>query len=249
MSVAVLQNLWTAISYMANRALARHMIVAILATGLVFGFAAVHAEWSPMHRWNRAFGDASLILIALPISLGPLTRFLGSVTRLLPFRRELGIQACLLVTVHAAIILVGWVEWDIMRLIGFEWHPDLLIYVMFQHGFGLANAIGLAAFALTILLAATSSDHAMRRLGVSAWKFLQMGVLPLWWLTVAHVFYFLFMHFLSFHRAIPEPNPLRPWFVGLVLFVIILRAAAFMRTTGRTRQTSSTREGYVRAPN
>ena len=136
-----------------------------------------------------------------------------------------------------------------MRLIGFELHPGLLIYVMLQQGFGLANAIGIAAFALAILLAATSSDYAMRRLGVSAWKFLQMGVLPLWWLTVAHVLYFLFIHFLSFHRAIPEPNPLRPWFVGLVLLVAILRAAAFMRTTGRTREAPSTREGYVRAPN
>ena len=193
MSVAVLQDLWTAIGFTAKRALARHVIVAILVAGLVFGFAAVHAEWSPMHRWNRAFGDASLILIALAISLGPLTRFLRSVTRLLPFRRELGIQACLLVIVHAAIILVVWVELDLMRLFGFEWHPDLLIYVMFQHGFGLGNAVGLAAFALAILLAAT-------------------------------------------------------WFLGLVLFVIILRAAAFLRTAGRTRETPSTREGYVRAP-
>ncbi len=248
MSVAVLQDLWTAIGFTAKRALARHVIVAILVAGLVFGFAAVHAEWSPMHRWNRAFGDASLILIALAISLGPLTRFLRSVTRLLPFRRELGIQACLLVIVHAAIILVVWVELDLMRLFGFEWHPDLLIYVMFQHGFGLGNAVGLAAFALAILLAATSSDHAMRRLGVSAWKFLQMGVLPLWWLTVAHVAYFLFMHFLSFQRAIPEPNPLRSSFVGLVLFVIVVRVVAFVRTARRTGTTPSTKEGYVRAP-
>lgn len=249
MRVTMLQNLWTATGYVVKRALARHVIVAILATGLVFGFAAVHAEWSPMHRWNRAFGDASVILIALAISLGPLTRFLRSGTRLLPFRREFGIHACLLVVVHAIIILVGWVEWDLMRLFGFEWHPDLLIYVMFQHGFGLANAIGLAAFVLAILLAATSSDRAMRRLGVSAWKFLQMGVLPLWWLTVAHVVYFLFLHFLSFHRAIPEPNPLRPWFVGLVVFVIVLRAAAFARTVKRTGKPPSTSEGYVRAPN
>ncbi|MBV2186504.1 MAG: hypothetical protein KUL88_18425, partial [Rhizobium sp.] len=121
-------------------------------------------------------------------------------------------------------------EWDLMRLFGFEWHPDLLAYVMFQHGFGLANAIGIAALVLAVLLAATSSDFAMRRLGLSGWKFLQMGVLPMWWLTVAHVAYFLFIHFLSFHQATPPPNPLQPWFVALVVVVFGLRAAAYLKT-------------------
>ncbi len=52
----------------------------------------------------------------------------------------------------------------------------------------------------------------------------------MWWLTVAHVAYFLFMHFLSFHRATPPPNPLQPWFVGLVVLVLGLRAAAYVKT-------------------
>lgn len=223
-------GLRSAMRGLARKTLVRHTLVAILATGLVLGFAAVHAQFSPMHRWNRAFGDASLVLIALSMAFGPLTRFLRAAVPLLPFRREMGIHGCLLVIVHAVIILVGWVEWDLMRLFGFEWHPDLLVYVMFQHGFGLANAIGIAALVLAVLLAATSSDFAMRRLGLSGWKFLQMGVLPMWWLTVAHVAYFLFMHFLSFHRATPPPNPLQLWFVGLVVLVLGLRAAAYLKT-------------------
>ncbi|MDZ4065392.1 MAG: ferric reductase-like transmembrane domain-containing protein, partial [Tabrizicola sp.] len=149
---------------------------------------------------------------------------------LIPFRREMGIHGCLLAVVHAVIILVGWLEWDLMRLFGFEWHPDLLTYVMLQQGFGLSNALGIAALILTSVLAATSSDAAIRRLGLSGWKFLQMGVLPLWWLTVAHVGYFLFLHFLSFHRATPEPNPLQYWFVGLVVLVLGLRSTAYLRT-------------------
>ena len=216
--------------HLAQRTLVRHAVVAIFATGLVFGFASVHAEFSPMHRWNRAFGDASMLLVALSVALGPMARFVRTAVRVLPFRRELGIYGCLLAAVHAAIILVGWVDWDLMRLFGFEWHPELLTYVMFQHGFGLANAIGLSALAFATLLAATSSDFAMRRLGVSGWKFLQMGVLPLWWLSVAHVAYFLFMHFLSYHRATPPPNLLQPWFVGVVAMVAILRGAAYVLT-------------------
>lgn len=214
----------------ARRTLVRHAIVALVATGLVFAFAAVQAQWSPMHRWNRALADASLVLVALAIGLGPLARLWRPAVPLLPFRRETGIHGCLLALLHAVIILVGWVEWDLMRLFGFEWHPELLVYVMFQPGFGLANAIGIAALLLAAILAATSSDFAMRRLGLSGWKVLQMGVLPLWWLTVAHVAYFLFMHFLSFHRATPEPNPLQYWFVGLVLLILGLRTASYLRT-------------------
>ena len=44
----------------ARRALLRHLCVAALTAVLLAVFAAVHAQWSPMHRWNRAFGDASL---------------------------------------------------------------------------------------------------------------------------------------------------------------------------------------------
>lgn len=234
---------------LAQRTLVRHAVVAILATGFVFGFASVHAEFSPMHRWNRAFGDASMLLVALSVGLGPMARFVRGAVRVLPFRRELGIYGCLLAVVHGAVILVGWVDWDLMRLFGFEWHPDLLTYVMFQHGFGLANAIGLSALAFAILLATTSSDFAMRRLGVSGWKFLQMGVLPLWWLTVAHVAYFLFMHFLSYHRATPPPNLLQPWFVGLVAVVVALRGAAYVMTVLAKGTSRSKGEGEVRAQN
>lgn len=194
-----------------------------------------------MHRWNRAFGDASFVLVALSMGIGPLSRLVRPTVRLLGFRRELGIYGCLLAIVHTAIILAGWVEWDLMRLFGYEWHPELQDYVMLQPGFGLANGIGLTALFLACILALTSNDVSQRRLGVSAWKFLQMGVLPLWWLTVAHVAYFLFLHFMSFHRATPEPNPLQIWFVGLVAVVLGLRAAAYLRTVAG-RQTANRAE-------
>ena len=233
---------------LSRNVLLRHGLMALLSAGLVLIFAAIHGEWSPMHRWNRALADASLVLVALSMGLGPLARLLRPAVLVLPYRRESGIYGCLLALAHAGIILVGWVEWDLMRLFGFEWNPELLSYVMFQHGFGLANAIGIAALLLAILLATTSSDAAMRRLGVSGWKFLQMGVLPLWWLSVAHVAYFLFMHFLSFHRATPEPNPLQYWFVGLVVLVLGLRLAAYLKTIGGRRMPESQDEGAKHAP-
>ncbi|OYX42098.1 MAG: hypothetical protein B7Z02_13320 [Rhodobacterales bacterium 32-67-9] len=230
-----------------RRASARHATVLVVAAGVVLAFGAMHGQWSPMHRWNRAFADASLTLLSLSVALGPLSRVVRPAVRFLPIRRELGIHAGLLAAIHASVILVGWVEWDLMRLFGFEWHPDLQTYVMLQHGFGLANAIGIAALVLIILLAATSSDFAVRRLGPSGWKFLQMGVLPLWWLTVAHVGYFLFMHFLSFHRTMPEPNPLRFWFTGLVLLVLALRSAAYLKTVAIKGRASQPQGGGINA--
>ena len=218
----------------AARTWRRHILAICLAGILVALFSQFHGQWSAMHKWNRAIGDASMVLVALSFSLGPLARIFRPVSRIISIRREMGIYACILAIAHTAVILVGWVEFDLMRLFGFEWHPDLQAYVMFQHGFGLANAIGVVALVLVLMLAITSSDFAMRRLGSAGWKFIQMGVLPLWWLTIAHVAYFLFAHFLGFHRETPEPNPLQLPFAGLVLAVLALRIAAYVLTI-RTR--------------
>lgn len=208
----------------------RHILILGLSAALIYGFGAVHGEWSPMHRWNRAFGDASMVLVSLAVGAGALSRLWRRFLWLLPYRRELGIYGTLAALVHALIILFGWVEWDLMRLFGFEFHPQLQTYVMFQAGFGFANAIGIVALGFAAILAVTSNDAAMRWLGASGWKFLQMGAMPLFWLTVAHVAYFLFAHFLSFHRDVPTPNPLQWPFVGLVTAVLVLRLAAFVVT-------------------
>lgn len=217
--------------------LRRHVLVLLLAAVLVPLFAEVQGQWSAMHRWNRAFGDASLVLVALSFGLGPLSRLYRRAGRFLAFRREMGIYGCILAFVHAFIVLAGWVEYDLNRLFGFEFHPQLQIYVMVENGFGLGNALGIGALVLVLLLATTSNDFAVRKLGSSGWKFIQMGVLPLWWLSIAHVAYFLYAHFLSFHRNIPDPNPLQLPFAILVALILALRIAAYVRTVrGRSQR-------------
>ena len=49
---------------LSRNVLLRHGLMALLSAGLVLIFAAIHGEWSPMHRWNRALADASLVLLA-----------------------------------------------------------------------------------------------------------------------------------------------------------------------------------------
>lgn len=208
----------------------RHAVVVMAAAILVYAFSVVHGQWSPMHRWNRAFGDAAVLLLALTMMLGAVPRLFRPAARWLPWRRELGIYSVLLALTHTIIILDGWVEWDFVRLFGFEFHPIDLEYVMLQHGFGFANAIGILALGIGLILLLTSSDRAVRLLGASSWKTVQMMAIVFWAMVVVHTAYFLYAHFLSFHRATPDPNPLQIWFAGLVLLVFSLRSVAYVRT-------------------
>lgn len=222
---------------------ARHLVVIAAAAAGTALLLYIRAEWSPMHRWNRAVGDMSLILVAFAMAIGPMSRLWRHFTRLVPFRRELGIHAIVLALIHTAIILLGWVELDLMRLFGFEFHPGLQRYVMVQHGFAMANIVGILALLYGIVLAATSNDASVRRLGPSVWKFVQQGTYVLWWLAVMHTGYFLFVHFLDFHRQTPEPNWAQWPFVVLVGVVLFLQLGASATTWRNSRRRSAMAAG------
>lgn len=117
-----------------------------------------------------------------------------------------------------------------MRLFGFEFHPQFQRYVMFQHGFGLANVLGIAALIYASVLALTSNNLSERFLGASVWKYVQQSTYVLWWLIVLHTGYFMFMHFLDFHKQTPEPNWARWPFIWLVIGVLILQFVASVHT-------------------
>lgn len=208
----------------------RHLGTLVFAALLVWGFWVWRSEWSPMHRWNRAFGDASLVIIAVVMILGPLSRIWRRVTRALPWRRELGIWGFTAALVHAGFILFGWVELEWQRLFGLEFHPQLQQYVMFDKGLGLGNVIGILALLYGLLLTVLSNDLSQRWMGMAIWKFFQQGAYILWALIVAHTGYFLFMHFLDFHKQTPEPNPAQWPFVILVGIVLVIQTVASVRT-------------------
>jgi len=78
----------------------RHVIVIIAATVGTYLFLESRAQWSEMHRWNRAVGDMSLVMIAFSMAIGPLSRLVLRLRALIPWRRELGIYGVLLAIVH-----------------------------------------------------------------------------------------------------------------------------------------------------
>ncbi len=215
----------------------RHLLVLVLAVLAGYLFLLSRAEWSPMHRYNRALGDVSLLLVALAMVIGPILRLTSwrLIRYLLPHRRELGIYAVIAALVHTVIILFGWVDLDFARLFGFEFHPELQRYVMVQHGFALGNIIGIAALLYGFVLAATSNNVSQSWLGTSVWKFIQQGAYVLWWLAVIHTGYFLFVHFLDYHRNTPEPNWAQWPFVILTLVVLALQIAASVVTWRKQR--------------
>ncbi len=207
----------------------RHLIVLVVAVIGTYLFLESRAQWSEMHRWNRAIGDMSLVMIAVSMSIGPLARLMPRLRTAIPWRRELGIYGVILAFIHTIIILAGWVEWDLVRIFGYQLHPEGF-YVMLQHGFGLGNVIGLIALFYGLVLALSSSDWCQRKLGGNVWKFLQQSSYVLWMLIVVHTAYFLYLHFQDYHRSVPEPNWAQIPFAVLVSVVIVLQLAAFMKT-------------------
>ena len=101
----------------------RHFLVLLVSVLGTYAFLESRAQWSDMHRWNRAIGDMSVVLVAISMSIGPLARLSAIFRKAIPWRREIGIYGVLLAIIHTAIILVGWVDWDLARLFGFEYHP------------------------------------------------------------------------------------------------------------------------------
>ena len=208
----------------------RHIIVLLFVSIGTYAFIESRSEWSEMHRWNRAVGDMSFVLIALSMMIGPLSRLSKIAMSAIPWRRELGIHGVLLAVTHAIIILVGWVEWDLIQLFGYVIHPQDKLYVMLLHGFGLSNIIGIIALVYGIVLALSSSDWVQKVLGGSVWKFLQQSSYVLWMLIIVHTAYFLYLHFQDFHKQVPDPNWAQIPFAATIVVVTLLQLAAFLKT-------------------
>jgi sulfoxide reductase heme-binding subunit YedZ len=215
-------------------ALGRHCLTAVAAGILTLSFWLSRPRWSSEMRLWKAVGDAALVLLVVSLAIGPLVRLWRRATPLLAWRREAGIWFTVMATLHTLLILNGWVRWSALRFLGYEFIPQVGRNVRLEAGFGLANIIGVLALLWALVLAATSSDRAVRRLGPAAWKWLHTGAYVIFYLVLAHVAYFLFQHFTySFHKPVPPPDWFRLPFLLMGLAVIGLQATAFVRTVVR----------------
>ena len=214
------------------RLIRKNSLVAFLGVALTYVFWLSRPEWDPEMRFWRAVGDSSLMLLFAALSLGPLAKLWPKLARRwLPYRRELGVWFGLLALLHTLLILNGWARWDALRFLGYDFVPQLGRMARLEPGFGLSNLVGLVAMLMTLILMASSTDWAMRRLGARAWKLLQQSSYTVFYLVALHTSYFLFLHYTqSFHRQVPDdPNWFRYPFLGLTLLLIALQVATFFR--------------------
>lgn len=211
--------------------LKRHIIVGLVAAVFTYIFWLGRPEWSPDMRLWRAVGDSAFILLFLTLIVGPLSRLWKPGLRVLTWRRELGIWFAVTALIHAILILNGWMMWNTLRFFGYEFIPQAERFVRLESGFGLANSMGLIALFLALILAATSSDKAVSYLGIASWKWLHYTAYIIFYLVGLHVLYFMFIHFtVSFHRPVPPPNWFRFPSLILILTVLLLQTAAFVKT-------------------
>lgn len=219
----------------ARRPIVRHVVVAAVAGVLVWVFWSTRPTWDGEMRLWKAVGDAAFGLLVLTLVLGPLARLARPAMRLLVWRRQLGIWFALVALVHGVLVVHGWARWGLRRFLGYEVIPQLGREARLEPGFGLANLVGLTALVFALLLAATSSDWALRRLG-AGWKWLHHSALFVFYLSLLHAGYFLFLHYTaSFHKQVPPPDWFRAPFVALGVAVVGLQAAAFVKTTSGRR--------------
>jgi len=214
----------------------RHALIGSLSAATFYVFWLSRPEWvSEMRLW-RAFGDASTMLLLVALAIGPLAKLWKPAAHLVSWRREVSIWFALLALTHTVLILNGWTEWNALRVLGYEFVPQLDRWARLEPGFGLANLIGLVALFWTIVLLATSTDRAVRFLGFSSWKWLHYGAHIILYLVAAHVAYFLFIHFTaSFHRPVPDPNWFRYPFLVMVLALFVLQMSSFVSTVMQDR--------------
>lgn len=109
-----------------------------------------------------------------------------------------------------------------------------------EPGFGLANLVGTVALVWALVLAATSSDRALRALGGPAWKWLHGTAHVVLYTALLHTAYLLFLHYsASFHRAAPPPDWFRLPFLLLGTGVVLAQLVAFVATLRRRQHRSA----------
>ncbi len=225
-----------------SRRIRRHVGAAAVGVVLFWFFWQSRPQWSPDMRFWKAVGDAAYGLLWATVLIGPLAKLWQPAKKLLVWRRQLGIWSAIFATFHALLILNGWAEWSVARFLGYEFVPQLGRLARMEPGFGLSNILGLSALLVALVLAATSSDRALRALSPRGWKFLHNGAYFVFYVASIHSLYFLFIHYtLSFHKRIPEPDWFRFWMLALVGVVVTAQVASFVKTVQNFRSEATSR--------
>lgn len=191
----------------------RHGVVLIAAALLLWLFAATRpGDLHEVHRWNRAWADVSVVLLAALFLLGPLARVWPPASRSLEWRRELGIWAFVAALVHVGYYAHGAFDWELIRFVQDSEHhgaagEPLGALDWRRDAWAAANWVGIFALAYGLLPVLTSNDVSQRLLGM-AWKRLQDHGHIFYALTMLHM---LLFWLLVYRAADAGPAPVLFW--------------------------------------
>ena len=142
---------------------------------LVYATVFGHLGANPAEALIRSLGDWTLRLLCLTLAVTPLRQWLGQ-PALARFRRMLGVYTFFYALLH----LLSYSGFDM----GFDW--PAIVRDVAKRPFIL---VGMATFALLLLLAATSFNRAIRWLGARQWQRLHRSVYLIALLALLHFFW------------------------------------------------------------
>jgi nitrite reductase/ring-hydroxylating ferredoxin subunit/DMSO/TMAO reductase YedYZ heme-binding membrane subunit len=132
----------------------------------------------------RTFGTCAFLMLSVILSIGPLARLNRAFLSLLYNRRHFGVLAFLIAAVHVSLLLSWYiVQGNLPNLAGelTKW-DDYGKFIGFPF-----KTLGLAAFLVLFVMAATSHDFWLMFLTPRVWKGLHMALYVAYALVVMHV--------------------------------------------------------------
>ncbi len=190
----------------------------------------------------RFFGYGALVLLGAALAIGPLARLQPlRFSRLLAYRRAVGIWSALATGAHLIIVLLSanrvffltssWTDLFVRVYRGYD--PDGRLTLRFGLSttpLGIVSWTGLIAFLLLLVVALVSNNFSQRRLGHAAWKLIQQ------WSYTAFLFAALHIGIMTTAGGkFKTSPPLMRWSIWFVLGVALLQAVGFIWTIMRRR--------------
>jgi len=194
----------------AKKVFYRHLLVGAIALVLVGLFWYSHFENTGAQTalW-KSLADTAFVFLFITLSIGPLTMFWKPALKILTWRREFGIWFAVIALFHATLISILLFNWNVLQTIPTE--------------MGLANLLGFTALFWALVLAATSSDRAVKYLGIGSWKWLHYFAYVIFYLVGFHMIYYLFINPISiswWYRYV---------FLIMVIAIPVLQISAFLK--------------------
>ena len=190
------------------------------------------------HDWNRSFGDASVVLFAATLAIGPLARLWRPASQALEWRRETGIWATIAAAIHIGIFWEWSLGWGSWRRFFYPANGQVASALMEDRAngfvasaFQVANVVGLVALVYAIVLAVTSNDASQRWLR-GGWSWIMKRATTMQVLILLHTW--LFAYYLTREQALPAGTL---W--ASLLAVLLLQTAAFAKTVWLRRPTAN----------